>query len=60
MTGEKGTPTRQFLELDVARRSGESAGDVGGNLRSHLLDRRMTLNKKVTKINPIFDLQTTQ
>ena len=54
MSEENRSPTRQFVELGDAYHSGESARDGEKNMRSELLDRRMTSSEIGGRINAIF------
>ena len=53
MSEENRTPTSQFVEVGDVDRLGESASEGEDNLRSQLLDRRLSLSEIDRRINAI-------
>ena len=53
MSEENRTPTRHFVKLGDVYHSGGSGNDGEENLRSNLLDRRLTSSEMDRKINSI-------
>ena len=53
MSEENRTPTRQFVEIDDAHASVESAGDGEDNLQSHLLERKFSSSEVDRRLNVI-------
>ena len=53
MSEENRIPTRQFVEVDDAHVSVESANDVEDNLQSQLLERKLSSSEVDRRINAI-------